>query len=205
MAESKRKRLNIVSGQRYGHLVVISEVDKRGHCRIARCKCDCGNIIETVFKRMIKRKNPSCGCKRTTHGSTKTDLIQVWYDMRSRAKKRTANGDVCRMYQPWDDDFLVFKNWAYSAGYKKGLHICRNGDKGDYTPDNVRWDTPANNAKEAHSRYYDLISEDGEKFTVYNLSEFCREKKFSRSSLRKTESSGSFHKGFKIIKGAYLE
>lgn len=153
---------------------------------------------------MVKRKNPSCGCKRTTHKSTGTNLLQVWYDMKSRAKKRTLKGDICKVFQAWDQDFLVFKAWAEKNGYEKGLHICRNGDKGDYEPDNCRWDTATNNAIEANARHYDLISEQGEKVTVYNLREFCRENNIARTSLRSTESSGKFHKGFKIIKGAYV-
>lgn len=91
------------------------------------------------------------------HGyAHKEKLYGVWKCMRqrcsdpnvSRAKYYVNKGiTVC---DEWSD-YLVFREWAMSNGYKEGLTLDRINNDGNYCPENCRWVTyevQANN----HSR-----------------------------------------------------
>ena len=53
---------NIV-GQKFGHLTIIKELDKRapGKRVIYQCKCDCGNMTEVVADHLTSGHTKSCG------------------------------------------------------------------------------------------------------------------------------------------------
>ena len=53
-----------LTGQRFGKLLVLSETSKRDDngSIVWKCKCDCGNIIETTSKRLVNKLIVSCGC-----------------------------------------------------------------------------------------------------------------------------------------------
>lgn len=57
-------KYEIVSGQRYGKLVIIKEISKTGHNRRVLCQCDCGNIVEVDFLLLVYNNTQSCGCLR---------------------------------------------------------------------------------------------------------------------------------------------
>nr|DAM35837.1 MAG TPA: AP2 domain protein [Caudoviricetes sp.] len=58
-----------IIGERFGRLVVVSEVEPiiyRGNkLRRFRCKCDCGNEIDTGLSNLVSGNTLSCGCLRT--------------------------------------------------------------------------------------------------------------------------------------------
>lgn len=60
MKYNKKNLLN----QRFGRLVVIKETEKRmdNGSIVWKCKCDCGNVIETSSKRLTTKMITSCGC-----------------------------------------------------------------------------------------------------------------------------------------------
>lgn len=57
-----RKAIDL-TGERFGRLVVIemSGRNKYGHT-LFLCKCDCGNLFETVGSRLTNGNTKSCGC-----------------------------------------------------------------------------------------------------------------------------------------------
>lgn len=159
-----------LTGQRFGRLVAIEPVGKsNSHGVLWRCKCDCGKEVDTRANYLRNGGTTSCGCfhseiKRahmarsaewnTKHGKCKRNdrhpLFGVWCTMRNRCampnhisyKDYGARGiSVCEEWK----DFQTFYDWAMSNGYKKGLHIDRIDFNGDYTPDNCRWITQAEN------------------------------------------------------------
>jgi len=78
---------------------------------------------------------------------TECRLYRIWHSMRVRCKtKGTWNYDrygakgiqVCAEW----DNYEVFREWAVSNGYRKGLSLDRYPDSsGDYCPENCRWAT----------------------------------------------------------------
>lgn len=80
------------------------------------------------------------------HGDYKTPLYAKWMHIRKRCnvKSNTAYKNygakgitVCKSW----GNYLIFKKWALSSGFKKGLTIDRINPKGNYTPSNCQWIT----------------------------------------------------------------
>lgn len=101
-----------------------------------------------------------------THGGTGTRLYRIWQNMKARCYRESARGyenyggrgiSIC---QEWKDDFLSFKNWAYSNGYNESLTIDRIDVNGDYSPNNCRWVT---NKEQQNNRRDNRIYEYGRK------------------------------------------
>jgi hypothetical protein len=58
--QMKADRIDII-GKRFGKLLVIEKIDKKGHWK---CKCDCGNEIITYAPSLYSGASKSCGCLR---------------------------------------------------------------------------------------------------------------------------------------------
>ena len=56
------------------------------------------------------------------------------------------------MCDEWLNDFDVFSKWCHENNWIKGLHISRDGDIGNYSPDNCKIKTLAENIGERNSR-----------------------------------------------------
>ena len=92
-----------------------------------------------------------CGC--TGHGGTKSDLYKVWCGI----KRRCYNNHEEKYYRygergikvcdDWRNSFKSFKVWADENNYIKGYHIDRKDNDGDYCPENCRFLSPEESAR----------------------------------------------------------
>jgi len=57
------------------------------------------------------------------------------------------------------EDYISFKKWALSAGYKEGLTIERKNTNGDYCPDNCAFVTMAENNRNKRNTYWWVIDD----------------------------------------------
>ena len=182
-------------GRRFSKIVIISEVEQCGKDRILLCKCDCGKVFKTKHRYLYCRKpSQSCGCLRggNDHQGYNSRIYHCWNSMKQRSLKRVN----CKIHPPWLD-FKIFKKWAKGAGYDDSLVLCRNGDKGDYAPDNCRWDTQGNNLREALCGSWELICPKGVVYLVDNLLEFCKSHGLIRSCISRTaDGQQKSHKGW---------
>jgi len=142
-----------ISGQRFGRLTVIKYVGRNKHRdSLWSCRCECGTHT-TVGKQALRSGNTtSCGCAKTDslrlrakHNKSPAQLYQCWLDMKKRCYNRNcinfasygARGiTVC---DEWRYDYVAFRSFALSNGWKHGRFIDRINNDGGYSPANCRF------------------------------------------------------------------
>lgn len=156
-------RARNIAGLRVGYLTALRYSRSNGRKSLWAISCDCGNQIEkdaSEFMKLLKRGvKASCGCKRgasiraaiTTHGMSKHKAFAVWRSMLDRCRLPThqawknygARGiSVCESWQ----EFSNF--WAdMGPTYAEGLTLDRVDNDGNYTPENCRWTTRKQQAR----------------------------------------------------------
>lgn len=75
-----------ITGRRYGTLVALEPIGKRGSSIVWRCQCDCGNYILSTPGILNSGNTKSCGCYRTRNKSV--SFNQLINSYRKSAKKR---------------------------------------------------------------------------------------------------------------------
>ena len=59
-----RQYFEDLTGQRFGKLLVLQRIDKRGQHYIWKCQCDCGGLTEVSSTNLKTGHTTSCGCNR---------------------------------------------------------------------------------------------------------------------------------------------
>jgi hypothetical protein len=147
--------------QTFGRLRVDKRAEKgsRGEAKWV-CTCSC-RFASTVDGHTLRRGRASCGCLQrertalaaranTTHGHSRRDkqspTYRSWCGMLTRVTNpnhksfSTYGGhgvEVCERWH-WFENFLADKGIR-----PKGTALGRFCDRGDYTPENTAWMTPA--------------------------------------------------------------
>lgn len=187
-------------GKKFGKLVVIANAEpRRGGQKTVRqvvCKCLCGNPkhFTRVAQYLRRGSVVSCGCLSKERSENKrsvkdSKLYGSYRGMLSRAEKRNRTGDPCRIFEGWLC-FETFKDWSLRNGWKQGMELCRNKDTGDYSPENVRWDTKDSNRKEAHSKEWRVVNPEGVGYTFHSLNAFCKQHNLNPAPFYKSAESG---------------
>lgn len=187
------KRVNDLTGQRFGRLTVIGMADTDTRKTYWICQCDCGKIKQVRSDGLICGNVKSCGClkaerdkinlnqseakKRFAERGFKvggTRLYQIWQGM----KKRCYNPNDARYYRyggrgivvcdEWENNYIAFYNWAMSNGYSDDLTIDRINNDENYTPDNCRW---ATNKEQCNNRSTNINITIGN--STKTLAEWC--------------------------------
>ena len=63
------KRIDL-TGQRFGHLVVIAPAETRGGRAYWHCRCDCGREVDVRTENLRSGNSTSCGCCKGSHVDT---------------------------------------------------------------------------------------------------------------------------------------
>lgn len=173
-----------LTGQRYGHLVVISLAEKAGKHTFWWCRCDCGIGSKTTSNRLRTGMTKSCGCiKRSQkptlrHGLSRTPTYFTWCAMKARCANPAHDAyryygaigiSVCPRWLHGDGILSGFECFVLDMGIKPAGHsIERDDQNGSYEPGNCRWATQTEQVR--HRRNTRTVILDGATTT---LAEAC--------------------------------
>ncbi len=183
-------RFKDLTGQRFGRLTVIDISKKVQSGKRERyywkCKCDCGNYHEVRTDSLISGNVQSCGCLHKeqaivnvslhhSHKQSTSRLYGIWQKMKDRCLNENVpcydryGGRGITICDEWKDDFEAFFKWAVDNGYSEDLTIDRKDNNKGYFPDNCRWATNKEQARNRRSNI--VVAYQGKEMTLIEASE----------------------------------
>ena len=124
------------------------------------CACGCKTIVER--SKLINGHTKSCGCLKKVsasklnyvHGMEKTRLYHIWQGIKRRCLnpndagyKQLYGSKGITICEEWKNSPTAFINWALKNGYNDKLTIDRIDNSKGYSPDNCRWVTTKQQAR----------------------------------------------------------
>lgn len=178
-ADNGRKKVKNLTGQRFGKLTVLEQVESKNGRSMWKCLCDCGNYKIASSSTLHNGRTRSCGClePNKTHGKANTRLYRIYSGMKARCYNQNTKaykhygGRGITICDEWlgENGFVKFYDWSIKNGYSENLSIDRIDVNGNYEPSNCRWadaKTQSINKRNKITIYYG-----GEEKTLVELSE----------------------------------
>ena len=190
-----------LTGKRFFKLVVIQKVGTKNGKRMWECRCDCGNKTVVSTNQLTSGRTKSCGCLSGRPGGKSpgwkgTAVYSRWQAMKKRCYQvgtsgyENYGGRGIKVCDEWKDNPSAFCEWALANGFSEELTLDRIDVNGDYCPENCRW---ATKTEQARNKRNNLILEyNGRKMTEAEYLEITGVKQGSISwRLRKSKMSES--------------
>jgi len=183
----------IPTGSKFGRLTFVDYAPRKDKYYMGNFVCDCGNKVVRKINKVRNRETKSCGCLNkelaksmcdkglsVKHGlfsknSENYSLSMVFNAIKARCYNKNVKeykhygGRGITMCDEWFNSVLKFHEWCLSNGYKKGLHIDRINNNGNYEPNNCRFVTSKENMNNTRANIN--LSYYGEKLTLAQVSE----------------------------------
>ncbi len=171
-----------LTGQRFGRLTVIKRTENNKRRKVQwLCQCECGTIKKVSGVCLRRGETISCGCYQreravecqTTHGLRYTRLYNIWSHINTRCYNENY-----KQYKDYGgrgikNEFKEFKSfaaWAKKAEYKNDLTIDRINNNGNYSKDNCRWITRAEQNRNKRTNVFITHPRTGEKLCITDWS-----------------------------------
>ena len=171
-----------LTGEKFGRLVVVKRVEngKWGHIRYL-CLCDCGKEKIVLSNHLKSGDTKSCGClsrvgNNLRHGHSINRKMSKIYMVWTNMKDRCANPNYHHYKDYGGRGITVCKRWMKFENFLEDIGECppgltlerENNNKG-YYPDNCRWATKKEQAKNKRNNLY--IEYNGRKRLLIEWSE----------------------------------
>jgi len=93
-----------LTGKRFGKLVAVKKVGRKGSNNVWECICDCGKTTRTTANALKTRNTRSCGClsieiaksrKEYVNGKTFGNITVLWEAEKLGNKRRIYGRCIC--------------------------------------------------------------------------------------------------------------
>lgn len=162
-------------------LTIIGIVNGR-YRTFYKCRCICGQIKQIRKDHFDRKESRSCGCLTAItarnsffkHGLTNTKTHSTWVKMRARCEKpnlpefRYYGALGVRVCDRWQNFTNFFNDMGEQPQF---MSIDRIDVTGNYEPNNCRWATITQQARNKRKTIY--IEYLGEKRTIPEWAEMC--------------------------------